>query len=442
MVNRWLVSFFIIFCFIFAPIFQPANALNEVVDIIHVRDLWTAEWTAPNGTTMHGITGKGITVAIIDSGIDGTHPDFAGRIVYNAKFTPGVGWVEIIDTDINQLVGSHGTFCAGEIGTSGENIDGKYRGVAPECNLIGLSVDQFVLTNLAYVEQANQWIYDNAEEYGIKVVSNSYGTTSGNYTIFPNAMKSVLEKNVLYIYAIGNGGGDGSKDNTGNANDPRGIITVGGCQKDAKTMWEGSSRGNRSNASTWPCITAPSCLIVSTIAKNVLIPVAAATYPPGWQEDLELCPKGYGRDYGNGTSAAAPLISGVSALIFQVNPNLTPAPAKQIIELSADPIFGPYNETGWFAGHGLVNGTRAVAVANYLALRPNSTIDEALEYYRVVRNADGKIILNPLPLPEIPKNETTNPAMETQNKFIPGFEFSIPFLAICATFLLCRKRKS
>jgi serine protease AprX len=413
----------------------PAMALNEVADVIHVRDLWTAEWTASNGTVMHGVTGKGVGVAIIDTGIDGTHPDFMGRIVYNAKYIPEIGWIEMIDTDINQNYVSmaHGTFCAGEIGGSGVNSNGLYRGIAPECNLIGLSVDNIVFPVQQFQEIADEWIYENSEKYNIRVVSNSY---SDGGTDFSTELRSVVEKSILYVYCAGNGGGNGSDNNMVNTCNPLGIMTVGGCRKDGKTMWSGSSRGYKYNQSTWPSITAPSCLIVSTLAKSAIVVPYIFFYP----EDAELALKGYIRESGNGTSFSNPLVAGVAALIFQVNPTLKPAQAKQIIELTADQNFGPYNETGWFSGHGLVNGTRAVAVAHYMALRPNATIDETLRYYRIRQNGDH-IVFNPLPLPEIQKDDSGDTTVQRQKQFIPGFECVFLILAICAILIISKKRR-
>jgi hypothetical protein len=376
----------------------PVNAMNEIANVIHVRDLWTAEWMAPNGTLMRGVTGKGVGVAIIDTGLDGTHPDFAGRIVYNGRYVPEIGWIELVDTDLDQAGQGHGTFNTGIIGGSGANSDGVYKGIAPECSLICLSIDAVAYPLVLFEEIADEWIYHNADAHNIKITSNSYGE-AGSSTL-SRELKSIKEKKILYVFCAGNGGGNGNQDNTGNYKHPLGAMTVGGCWKDGETMWGGSSTGYKNDVSTWPSITAPSCLIVSTFAKNAIAVPYLLLYP----NDYELVLNGYVRGYGNGTSFSTPVVTGVAALVFQVNPNLTSAQAMKIIELTADPIFGPYNETGWQSGYGLVNAARAVAVSNYMALRQESTIAEALQYYRIGWK-DKVMVLNPSPLPEISLEE-------------------------------------
>jgi serine protease AprX len=412
-----------------ASIFTPTVVgINEVADIIHVRDLWTAEWMAPNGTMMHGVTGKGVGVAIFDMGIDGTHNDLRNRIVCNVRQIYGGYWTEFPDNDLDQNARGHGTFCAGILAGDGTNSDGLYKGVAPEANLVCITVPLIIPPGVTvgyFLNDEDKWIYAHADEYNIRVTSvslNWFNTTDSA------KLKNVIEKKILYVWAAGNDGGDGTSDLVSNHPDKLGIMSIAGCWKDGKTMWEGSSRGDKNNKSTWPSATAPCCNIISTLGKNAFMTDDWLEHP----DEIGLRIKGYGHRYGNGTSYACPQVSGVAALVFQVNPNLTPAQAKKIIELSADPVFGPYNETGWFAGHGLLNGTRAVAVTHYLALRPDSSVEEALKYYRIGWN--GKtMVLNPLPLPEIS-------VVDKIEKFVtPGFECTFVFIGIILIGILRSK---
>jgi serine protease AprX len=397
----------------------PAMALNEVVDIIHVRNLWTAEWMAPNGTMMNGVTGKGVGVAISDTGVDGTHGDLINRVICNVKWMYN-DWMELPDTDVYQ---GHGTACAGIICADGSNSGGLYKGVAPNASLIGLSWD-FVGGQGGYTDCDDVWIYENALKYNIKIVSVSIeeGDITNDIEV-----KNIIERNILYSYAACNSGGDGTNDNVGNHQDNRGILSVGGCMKDL-SMWNSSSRGDRKNVSTWPSVVAPQNNIVVPLAKTGLLVATNVIYDP------VLLAMGYVLATTGGTSACAPQVAGVSALVFQVCPNLTPAQVKQIIELTADPIFGLYEETGWFAGHGLVNGTRAVAVAHYMTLRPDSSIEDALKYYRIGWNGET-MVLNPLPLPEISVID------KIEKSVTPGFECAFLILGICATLTISRKRR-
>jgi subtilisin family serine protease len=90
----------------------------------------TAATTGSAAAFQSGLTGQGIGVAVIDSGVDPTHPDLAGRVVYREDFV-GAGLVDAY---------GHGTHVAGIVGASGVSSGGRYRGVAPGTNIVDLRV--------------------------------------------------------------------------------------------------------------------------------------------------------------------------------------------------------------------------------------------------------------------------------------------------------------
>ena len=131
-----------------------------------------------------GVTGSGVGIAVIDSGIDATHPDlpFGSKVVQNVKVGPdlfGAGPIvveNLLDTDTTS---GHGTHVASTAAGTGAALGGKYRGVAIGANLVGLGAGEtlFVLTAL----ESFDWVLANRGTYGIRVISNSWGT-SGSFS--------------------------------------------------------------------------------------------------------------------------------------------------------------------------------------------------------------------------------------------------------------------
>ena len=116
-----------------------------------------------------GITGRGVTVAILDTGIC-AHPDFDRRIVAFCDFVNGKQ--NMYDD------ASHGTHVAGILGGNGGLGRGRYRGIAPGCGLVGLKVlDRFGQGRMEYLIAALEWVCANYQKYGIRILNISAGTT-------------------------------------------------------------------------------------------------------------------------------------------------------------------------------------------------------------------------------------------------------------------------
>ncbi|MGI8884278.1 MAG: S8 family serine peptidase, partial [Pyrinomonadaceae bacterium] len=162
------------------------------------------------------VSGKGdFSVMVIDSGVDATHADlqFGSQVIQNVQtvagtttvsgFTPNVSIENVQNTD--QSVG-HGTHCAGIIGGTGVRSGGLYAGVAPGTKIIGagLGAGLFVLNAVG----AWEWGLANQFRYNIKVVSNSYGSSSA---FNPNnplniASKAAYDRNITVVFAGANSG--------------------------------------------------------------------------------------------------------------------------------------------------------------------------------------------------------------------------------------------
>ncbi len=316
------------------------------------------------------ISGRGVGVVINDSGVDGTHQDIAfGRnLKQNALGSTNphaysdllpIAYVENVpNTDTNS---GHGTHVAGTVGGTGAASGGKYEGVAPGADLIGYGSGAalLILDALGGFDYA----LTHQFEYGIRVVTNSWGTT-GDFD--PNdpisiATYLVYKRNIVVTFAAGN---EGPGEDTHNpyAQAPW-VISVAAGDKQGR-LADFSSRGAKGkggtftlDGQTWtwedrPTITAPGVNIISTRAVAPVSSLAAT-------DDATMIEPAYLPYYTvmSGTSMATPHVAGIVALMLETNPRLTPAEVKQILQQTATNIPG---REPWEAGAGYVNAYAAV----------------------------------------------------------------------------------
>ncbi|MBW3555216.1 MAG: S8 family serine peptidase, partial [Gemmatimonadetes bacterium] len=141
-----------------------------------------------------GITGKGVGIAILDTGIDGGHPDvaFGSKTVQNVKHVANLRDAYYFEGKINGTIRKgadlyiedventetsvgHGTHVAGTAAGSGAASDGKYTGVAPGAHLIGLGAGDVLF--VFWILSGFDYIIDHQREYNIQVVNNSWGSS-------------------------------------------------------------------------------------------------------------------------------------------------------------------------------------------------------------------------------------------------------------------------
>lgn len=323
-------------------------------------------------------TGTNVNVAVFDSGVQPSHPDLSGNIHssngYNAQTNT---------TPADTLYSAHGTACAGIIGAVQNSIG--ITGVAPNCKLIPICMD-LVIAGVTDTMIANgfYWAADN----GADVISCSWGCTASDD--IDDAIEYAFEygrngKGNVIVFSTGNSNSD-TIAYPANSNDK--ILSVGAINqcgyRISNTAMETPLCGNSVNWSS--CygsqldVMAPGIKISATdytgdVPDNVdAMPFVGGDYNP-WSESP---PNNYG-DYDytkwfSGTSAAAPFVSGVAALILSVNPNLTVLQVNDIIEQTSQKITtgtytysttsGRTNGT-WDTqmGYGLVNAYAAVQLA-------------------------------------------------------------------------------
>ena len=248
-----------------------------------------------------GYTGKGVKIAILDTGIDLYHPDFAGRIVATADFT-GEG---------PQDRDGHGTHVAGIAAGSGRTSKGKYRGLAPEASLyIAKVLGPEGAGLMSDVMAGIEW----AVEQEVDIINLSLGgDPPGDGTdALSETCDVAVERGYVVCVAAGNGGP--APYTIGPPGCAKQVITVG-ASTDQDKVADFSSRGPTSDGRIKPDILLPGVSIISSRAKDTSLGNSVG------DNYAEL----------SGTSMATPHASGIAALVLQTRPELTPAQLKALL---------------------------------------------------------------------------------------------------------------
>jgi serine protease AprX len=320
-------------------------------------------WNSTTGP----LTGKGVGVAVIDTGIAGHLADFKGadgrsRVVASVVTNP-------LATNAGDTYG-HGTHVAGILAGDGtrrastDPLQKRYVGVAPEANLISVKVsDEAGVATVLDVIYGLQFVVDHKATYNIRVVNLSLESTAQeSYKTDPldAAVESAWFSGVVVVAAAGNHGATESAANYAPGNDPF-IITVGGVddrgtnsnEDDVPATW--SSIGKTQDGFAKPDIMAPGAHIVSTLAPGS----AFSTLCPTCIVSGEYIRAG-------GTSMAAPVVSGVVAAMLQVHPEWTPDQVKAVLKSTGRSISGSVKE---------VNAGAAIAAPTPTGSSPNAGIE-------------------------------------------------------------------
>jgi len=275
-----------------------------------------------------GYDGTGVTIAVIDTGINYTHPDLGGGFGAGYKV---VGGYDFVNNDDNPMDDNgHGTHVAGTIAANG-----SIKGVAPNATLLAVKVlgadgGGYLSDVIAGVD----WSVAN----GADIISMSLGGFSlpndGNNPL-SLAVDAAVDRGVVVVVAAGNEGpGTGTVSRPGDA---KKAITVGAANTNGTitisddVVAEFSSRGASAFGRLDPDVVAPGVAINSTSANG-------------------------GYETKSGTSMAAPFVSGAAALLLQKDPSLTPEQVRAILMHTASSIGGHVFEQG----AGLINLTNAL----------------------------------------------------------------------------------
>ena len=289
---------------------------------------WGVDKIGVPAVWQRGITGKGITVAVIDSGIDVQHPDLDDLDDNPKTKDPKVvGWIDYVNGKKSPYDDYwHGTFVAGIISGTGE--DGINTGVAPGTKLIAAKVfDQYGSGYVSDVILAFEWAVNNSA----RIISFSGGAPhDDSFTI---ALDKAVAAGVIPVIAAGNSGPEATTINC--PGDEINSTTVGATDS-SDMIASFSSRGPVTlDGQTYikPDISAPGVDIEST-------------YPGDYYSSA------------SGTSMAAPYVSGTVALMLQKNSALKPFEVKRILGNTAVDL-GPAGKDNDY-GSGRINAYKAV----------------------------------------------------------------------------------
>ena len=331
------------------------------------------EVNAPAVWTQYGVTGRGVGVAIVDSGIY-AHPDLAGRVVAAIDFTsatPTVSPVALGDP------GGHGTHVAGLVAGDGTLSGGAYTGVAPGANLVDVRViDANGRSSVSTVLAGLQWVLRNRTTYNIRVVNLSLGAQEQtSYTLNPlsTAVEVLSFAGVTVVVSAGNAGPIAGTITTP-GDDPF-VVTVGAID-DAVTaspaddlMASWSSCGPTAfDALAKPDLVAPGRHMISLRSPgstlDTLYPTREVTAPGAVTADYFML---------SGTSMAAPLVAGAVALILEKDPTLNPRQVKQRLVSGVTPLtFG----TPMTRGAGMLNALTSVGSTDLTAWVDTSRVSD------------------------------------------------------------------
>lgn len=275
-----------------------------------------------------GFFGEGIGVAVLDSGINGRHPDLRGRLVYAYNY--------LTDSQESGDDCGHGTHICGIIGGTGTASGGRYQGLAPRCHFLSLKVlDREGNGSSGTLAQALYWLIDHGKEYDVRIVNISAGSTelgekkrSGLLT----AVEDAWDAGLVICAAAGNQGPARSSI-TVPGTSPY-VITVGSSDDGKAVRFRGVKRANYSGRGpTSACICKPDV-------------VAPGAYIKSCSSEFEKTGRSFYTEK-SGTSMATPVVSGSLALLLSACRDLTNKEVKLKLRSSCLNLGLPRNQQGW-----------------------------------------------------------------------------------------------
>ncbi|GII83382.1 serine protease [Sphaerisporangium siamense] len=270
-----------------------------------------------------GLTGKGVTVAVLDSGYDARHPDLRGVVTQAVNFSD--------EPDTKDLVG-HGTHVASIVAGSGRASDGRYKGVAPGAKIALGKVGGVYGVEESDLIAGMEWAANTVKAPVVNISVG--GTDTRGLDPVEEAVNTLSERTgTLFVIAAGNSGKAKSINSPGSA---EAALTVGAVDR-ADALAGFSSQGPRMNdGAAKPDITAPGAGIVAAGAKGTTTGRYVAK---------------------SGTSMATPHVVGAAAILSQQHPDWKGARLKAALMASARPGAGltPYQQ-----GAGRVDVARAL----------------------------------------------------------------------------------
>lgn len=345
-------------------------------------------------------TGKGVTVAFLDSGFY-PHPDLINRVIAYEDLTGERR--RLLSTDSVESWQWHGTQTSVAAAGNGHLSNGVYRGLAHESELVLVKVSKGGRITEDRIAEGIHWVIANRERYNIRVLNISLGGDEDvpcSKSIIGQAAEEAISHGIVVVAAAGNSGAEG-RHSIPPANSPS-VITVGGYTDHNQLngnelgLYQ-SNFGVTADGTVKPEIVAPAMWVAAPIlpgtklyerAEALSRLTAAVDYElPGLARELERAVelpepivnsdairiRAYVEkalqqqkivaahyQHVDGTSFAAPIVTSIVAQMIQANPTLTPGAVKNILISTADRIM---TELVIRQGYGVVNARRAVELA-------------------------------------------------------------------------------
>lgn len=352
--------------------------IGPVANADYIRDLqyWLDDYGIRDAWSV--TEGDGVTIAIIDTGVDGSVDDLANAVIGGKDFS-GLGSV-----DGQAGVGSsgdHGTWVASLAAGHGygPNNERGIKGSAPKASILTASIGFGVGTSSSddQIAAAVRWAVDaGADIINMSLTRNTLEWPES----WDDAFLYAFDNDVVVVAAAGNRGSGTSQ--VGAPATMPGVLTVGGLDRDGQASWDASSQG-------------------------ITIGVSAPS------EELVGVNQGGSYVSWEGTSGATPIVAGVAALVRAAHPELDAANVIHRITETARPVGGV--ELSPIYGHGLLDASAAVKAS--VARVDTTPAAELREWVRVHRRApaESESTLAPLPPPETPATSEPQPGAALEN---------------------------
>lgn len=412
---------------------RAAVALGLARDVypdepIHLLDTASSDAMGAAGPRQAGLTGKGVTVAVVDSGCDASHPDLADHVAHNVKLV-SPEYVNVVPDSSTTIVlpmeqpplsntdlgSGHGTHVAGIIAADGTTSP-THVGVAPDAQLVCLAIGEVLFTTA--VVTAYDFLLDQPGLWGVDVVNNSWGNLYAQFdprNPVAVATKAIVDQGVAVVFAAGNAGaGNGEATLNPFSQSPwvlsvaaesvdhvRGDFSSNGLRFDnSETV--GPGPGGRTTfvgdriGLVHPDVAAPGVDISSSCD---VLGLAVGPCPPGENTTA------------SGTSMASPHVAGAVAVLRQANPRLTPTQIRRILQTTAKPVRSVDDAgepTGaaapfWQVGYGRIDLTEAVRVARSAAALQQLEARQRQRNAEVLASAGSRVLRNDLATWDAPR---------------------------------------
>lgn len=367
-----------------APPQAPAGPVAEdPTDSVRAAEYWLDQYGVREAwkTTR----GAGQKIAIIDTGIGRGPAEFSGAVVGGIDVS-GVGSSDG-RTPVGAVDANHGSWVASLAAARGTGNGRGMIGVAPEAELLSISVGFGATTSKPFTEQiaeAMKWAVDN----GATVINLSLTTNTLDWDrSWDEAFEYAFDKNVVVVVAAGNRGS--GTDRVGAPATIPGVLAVGGVDPSGTASNSASTQGITIGLS------APSERLIGVSADGALVQ---------W----------------NGTSGAAPIVAGIAALVRAARPELDANNVLNRLIQTAKPAAGASTTPDKLYGYGLVDAASAVSSSAVAAVSENP-LGSLTEWIRLYRRADAEPAPEPSAAPvTIPPLPPVESAPQASSPLLPS----------------------